>query len=837
MQHIAMLDDGQPNVNKAMESTSVPSNLDIVSVVTLNLTGFRLAGISGVKTSTVRISLGRAAVIMNTPIDKRSPSGRLNSNIVEVVVSSFSLQLAQQNLSTSLNGISVEVGHQGPALATATALALISMGSSILQLANALTSHRMALQRSIIAKILQASEQEPVIDPLSTIQPSYLVQSGKPHLLRTDVSFRFLYHLQNCLWNVQDSVHHSKERLAIIGLKDFISAVESRLASIDPDASDIGHLPSMKSLFSPEESTAQKHGGPSIHQLSVQFRKTEVIILDPSGGSSSQLTINDLRINLHKKAYDLVQINFINTYNTSQTSLRNKPAKIVQKLLLVVLLGDVTLAISPQLMHFAQHMLQIKKQFSFGMVDSSSRRTFRESADKSSTQSSKLYYLEATGNVHRLRVQAAAENLVLVIGINGLQTSSTMLLPSNKTIQSMQQSVLFDKIYLEARSPADPKRISDLDILAALAFTSGRINAIHRPESGSKTNLKVTFALGNVRLHVPRSALRLYHFIGQWRADYLPGIEAALKTLLSEYNSGPTKPQSPTPSRQSRRHSPIQIHGQIAHFEIALQVMHGTWLSWEVDKTIAYVQSSGSLMAGPTHAFGLQIGSMILNVSSKPDARDAASSSRVKLMLPPLSLAGTSDGNTVQTLILFEYIELKVKPSHWDTLLAVQQKFGQDFNDLVALMQKTRREGTSSPKPNPRKSSGLRYEAHLKMRGFRIGLEGISSTVLLECQDINGSISNALGWSWDVGLSDLALSLAPRISGRQKTAFNRNHRSAFVIIDFKFIGSASEKTNDKILQLSVTKIHAVMQPSSIGEFGDFIDNLQVCRFPLLISFI
>ncbi|KAF9475774.1 hypothetical protein BDN70DRAFT_996181 [Pholiota conissans] len=819
MHHISML-NGQPNVTNAMELIGSPSNLDILSVVTLSLDGFRLASISGEKLSSIRMSLQRAAVVLNTPIDKRSLSGQIKSNMLEVVLSSVSLRLSQRVLSTNFDGITLEIGHRGPGLVAATGFALFNTGSAILQLGKSVSTHRTAIQRSMIANAMQTSEQQSLIDPLSTIQPSFLVQSGKPHRLRTDVTFRFLYHLQNCLLNLQDSTRPPDAFPANLDMEGFVAAVESRLASLDPDASNIGHLPSLKYLFLHKESKLRKTGGRSIRQFSVHCRNTTATILDPGGSSSSQLSIDDLGVSLHTKSCDLAQINFSNLYNTSQSSLRSKPVKTVQKLLLVVSFGDITLVVSPQLMHFAQHILRLQKQFSF---DPTTNQKLGELADKFPTYSSKLYYLEAAGRIRRLRIQAAAENLILVMGINGLQTSSTMLLSSKQLIRSSQQSVLFDKIYLEARSPADLQKVTDLDILAALAFTDGRISAIHRLDSASKSNMKLVLVLESVRLHVPRSALRLYHFIGQWRAEYLPGMEAALKTLFTEYKSGP---MSPTPSRQSSRSS-IQLHGQINHFEIALQIMHGTWLSWEVHKTITYTQSSGSLMASQVHAFGLQIASITLNVSSKPDSGEVASSSRVKLVLPPLSLAGTSDESTVQALVLFEFIELKVKPSHWDTLLAVQQKFGQDFNDLVALIQKTRQDGTSQAKPHVPRSSDLRYEAHLKMRGFRVGLEGASSTVLLESQDINGGISNALGWSWDVGLSNLALSLAPRTSNRQKTSFNRNHRSAFVTIDFKFIGSTAETSSNKTLRLSVTKIHAVMQPSSIGEFGDFIDNLQV----------
>jgi hypothetical protein len=177
-----------------------------------------------------------------------------------------------------------------------------------------------------------------------------------------------------------------------------------------------------------------------------------------------------------------------------------------------------------------------------------------------------------------------------------------------------------------------------------------------------------------------------------------------------------------------------------------------------------------------------------------------------------------------------EFFQLIVKPSHWDTLLVVQQKFGQDFNDLVSLVEETRRKRAAPVKRLSTVPTSLNYSGFLKMRGFRIGLEGISSTLFLECMDIGGGINNDIGRAWNVGLSDLALSLAPRTSsGTLASGFNRNHRSAFVIIDFQASAGSrrSGAVEGQALRVSVTKIHAIMQPSSIGEVGDFIDHLQV----------
>lgn len=826
IQHVAVSEEGNLRLN--MEPTNIPSKLDIIAIVNLDIRGVRLLGQSGKKTWTMKVSLDRVTSAIETSIDKRTISSSLpESRMFKFSLSSSSVNMSGRNVQVSLSGTSIELGHRGPELAVATYAAFLSTGSLLVPLVKAMKTYPMAAKRVLLDNLLDATKEGPVIDPLSTIQPSYLVQTGLPHLLRTDMTFKFLYHLRNISWNFRHKDHRPPPRP--FSLNDLVSSVESRLALLDPDAYNIDNLDSMDpSFFMPDfhtELKQPKSAGNKIEAWSTQLGKATVTILAPTGAASSQLVVNNLSVDLESRTFEFIQSNFNNISSASQTSLRSKSPKIFRKGFVSVSLGDTGLTISPHLMDFAQQLLRLQRQYSPVLEDPVNPK-LRVSMDGTSTLASKFYSLEVLGAVRQLRVQAGAENLVLVMGITGVQSSTTLLFSHNQNPQSVNHSTLFDQVYLQARSPADPAKESNLDILAALAFTGGRVTAVARPEPPGR-NLKLAFKLNGLRLHVPRSALRLYHFIGEWRADYLPGMEAAMKTLVTEYNARLIiQPLSPTPSRQSRRSPIVQIHGQIDHFEISLQVMHGTWLSWEVNKTVGYAHSSSALMSVLPHAFGLQVASMVLNVSSKPDTKEVAPSSRIKLALPPLSLAGQSDGHHVNGLILFDFIDLKVKPSHWDTLLVVQQKFGQDFNDLVVLMQKTRQKGSFAARKSSVKQTFV-YEAQLKMRGFRVGLEGVSSTVLLECQDINGNASNASGWAWDVGLSDLALSLAPRVSKVQSKTFSRNHRSAFVIIDFKLSGSGSKISPEKALDLSVTKTHAVMQPSSIGEFGDFIDNLQV----------
>ncbi|KAF4621408.1 hypothetical protein D9613_000735 [Agrocybe pediades] len=837
--HVSGLRDGGPCSGECTESRSTPSNLDIAAIVSVNVRGLFVSGIIGGTTPFFKVGLEEATSSINMSTDKKSfVSDPSDPIAVELKLTSLDFEHHRKSLQTNFGDISFKVGSRGPELITAISFALASAGKDLSREIHAFKTRRISHIRDKLANILDKLATESAIDPLSTIQPSYLVQTGVPHLLRTDITFRFLYHLRNSLWTMSKPDYTALLlSQSQVDLTDFLKNVESRLAMLDQDYDEVSHLTMMDPLlFQPLEGadipSKSIHSQPLLTTIRLNFSSVNVEVIAPSGQGVNRLNLSDLCLEIYSRQFDLIQFNFTQVSGASQTSLRSKTPKPVLKTVVVLTLGNSSLIVTPHLMQFAQQILRVKTKYGPKMSSSTGALSHnrRESVtDRASNHSSRRRLIEVIGVIHNIRVQAAAENLVLVLSLTDLQTSSSMLLnASGNSIQTMNHGVIFGVVCFQARSPADPVKESDQDILASLAFTEGRVSAISRSGMVSRDDLKLAFTLGGVQILVPRSALRLYQFIGEWRADYLPGMEAMMKDLVSELKEVPRKTPSPVLSSTARRDPSLQIHGQLVRFEVSLQVMHGTWLSWEVNQTVAYFDSSSGQAVRGTYAFGLQITSMLVHVASKPNARDAAPNSRIKLSLPSLSLAGHLNGQLVDSLILMEFIELKIKPSHWDTLLSVQQKFGQDFNDLLALMKRTRQNASRPPEiASTNKDKVRHFKAHMKMRGFRIGLEGLSSVVLLECQDINGGVTNVGGWSWDIGLSDLALSLAARVSGPRSATSHRSHRSAFVTIDFKVKGSSPGKSNKQHFVLAVDKVHAVMQPSSIGELGDFIDNLQV----------
>ncbi|KAG6903050.1 hypothetical protein C0995_007483 [Termitomyces sp. Mi166 len=830
-----VITNGHPTIPCNSPETDDFAILDVIPIIQATFDGISTSGSVMKGRFSLEAGFRHSSVTLDMSFDEKTvePTS-LDKFVFSCDIKNPKFSIGGQSIVAGWEESTFHMGRLGPEYIVATGLALAHSAQQLAELWQNWKQYSSLLKRSVVFDIIRCSGDKATVDPLSTIQPSYLVQSGLPHVLRTDTTFRFLYHLRNCLWHLKGferDTSYLAQNTQQGDPANLLPLLEARLAALDPDSYNLAQLPSLGSLFSILQINnplmVSADVGFLYNFFTLRFSKLTFIVSDPANKNPSELIVADVDVRARASMGDIVQIPSFDSTTLSQTSLKEKRSQNVLKSSVLVHFGNMTLVVFPHLMGFAQHILRVHRHFLSAPLPTKEPKLLP--SFNNSHGSGRFVSVDVLFSLGHLRVQAAAENLVFEFGLSRIRGTSSMLLrPPMSGRQSMSHSVLFDQIFVRARSPSDAGKQSDHDFLASLELSFGKISTITRKELALKTKLDLIFTLGDVQLLVPRSALRLYRFIQEWRADFLPGIEATVQALLSEIHKAPSKLKLPQLQRASSGRPSFQMQGELSHLGIALQVMHGTWLSWDAQNLVAYTNSAST--ATPSYTFGLQIACVILSISSRPNARDEEPGTRVKLILPPLSATGSYDGSGVETIVFVEFAELKVKPSHWDTLLAVQQKFGQDFHDLVTLIQETNiRRAASEYHKTPRRSQvPLHYNTFVKMRGFRVGFEGPASTVYFECLGISGGINNFNGLTCNVELSDMAFSLASRAVARPSNpGFNRKHRSAFVIIDFK-IDARNEPVSDSstIIQVLVSKIHAVMQPSSIGEVGDFVDHIQ-----------
>ncbi|KAI0663325.1 hypothetical protein C8Q70DRAFT_1102776 [Cubamyces menziesii] len=780
---------------------------------------------------------------------KQDPNAQCWLSIGPTIIS-----MLRNELSVSLGILSADIGHSGPDLVLATIVVLARFSCGLVVAHRNLASQAPSSDRQIVHGILTYSRQRSVVDPLSTIQPSYLVQHGLPDNLRKDITFKFLVYLRFCLRSLDE-----RERQAVqamhrdaeydVSIEEVLQALHNQWFGVggDDDSSDISQQTLLQDLLhaprAVDQPVAKEEWSLPYETLSFTVAGIRLALRHPDEAVQSSFVAGPIVVTVHHQSLDLVQAATSAASKGHPPSLvRDRERRGLIRLSLCLSLDHISSTVHPQAVEFAQILLReyrqhrtplqhVLQELHLAQSPDSDKHLSPPRAVSPSRKPSPTFSVDCTLSMRSFTFTAATEKLILRFRNADVTYASSLLArsPSKEHSRwdiSTNHSLMFGGASIEAcaASPGQTKE----HVLASLSFTDGRTNVILQHDATRNVTFRVFVGLGQLHLDVPRSALRLYRFVDGWRSDYLPGLDAMVRGLVYELR-GP--PQSPRPPPSHGSHSPrlvtFQVQTSVTSVRATLQVMHGTWLSWEMHETIGFLMNDSRRRSA--HLFGLQMGPHVFGISKSRSHVHPSSSSSIKLELPTITLRGRHDSAGLQVLALVEFFHMSVRPSDWDTLLSVQQKSGQDFNDLLHIIEQTRQK-----RPDPRSESTnvptsptkppIKFNGSFKLKGFRIGLEGLASTVFLECDDISGGISNHGRSLWHVKLSDLALSLASRLSVPRPT--HRDRRSAFVRVDFDAHLERKSDASAPHFELSIAKVHAVMQPSSIGELGDFIDHLQ-----------
>ena len=693
--------------------------------------------------------------------------------------------------------------------------------------------------------ILKWAQKHSVVDPLSTIQPSYLVQTGRPREIRVHPASKILLYIRSCLRFLsveeRETIHH------LTGLEDdsvtredVIALLDGQLTglAIDGDAAGLANLGVIARIFgAPDiQRPAPAHEHP-IEAVGIRLQSTKISVLHPTRGASSEVSLSsvDFRGALQKSELHLAS----SKTPKELTSSRDKSRSVVHHISVSAVLNGIEVLMLPHILNLAQSLVRLRKR---------PKNATRSSPSLPTPQTSRSLWkrtllVDVVLSLDGLRLQVAAEKLIVAYNVSHLDFVSSAYIRTHsghhaRPELSANSSLFLDSMSLEAHSSSDRDFPVPQHMLAEISTKKTNFNCTLRQEVTLAQTVRAALVVGSLQLSVPRSAIRLWKFIEEWKADYLPGFERTIQALVSELRQPPSTQSSPTTAPRKLPTTHLQF--SVGSCGVFFHVLPGTWLSWELFDTLAYLKLGvGSAKSRRlSSSFGLRFSSQRVSIAShskgsQPEDAPEEKGRRLKVNLPSITITGTYENHGVHVLVSAGFFSMTVKPAYWDTLLSVQQKFGNDFNDLLHVIADARaRKLPPSQKPGVSPASSSQWtlqSGSFKAKGFRIGLVGNSSTLLFECQDIAGGLKEGKGKgkSWQLNVTGLALSLAPRAFAVMKTVeFDGNRRSAFVIIDCRV--EVDHRTAQKFLRIKLCKINAIMQPSSIGEIGDFVDHLQVC---------
>ncbi|KAH9055046.1 hypothetical protein EDB87DRAFT_1580073 [Lactarius vividus] len=711
-----------------------------------------------------------------------------------------------------------------------------------------LRSRILSGARVRIHLILQWAQKHSVVDPLSTIQPSYLVQSGRPREIRVHPASKILIYIRSCLRflsvDERQAIHHlTGEEDDSVTREDVIALLEGQLAglAIDGDATGLANISIIARIFGAPDPPRQTpvHDHP-IQAVGIRLRSTKISVLHPARGASSEVSLSsvDITAALKKSELHLASSKAPKDLIVS----RDKNRSAVQQVSVSAVLNGIEVLMLPHILNLAQSLVRLRKRPRNATRSSPSPLP---SPQASQSLWKTTFLVDVVLSLNALRLQVAAEKLIVAFNVSHLDfvSSAYIRTHSGHTARpdlSANASLFLDSMALEAHSSSDRDFPVPQDMLAEISVKKTNFNCALRHEVTLSPTIRAALVVGSLRLSVPRSAIRLWKFIEEWKADYLPGFERTIQALVSELRQGPSPQASPTTAQLKFPSTHLQL--SVGSCGVFLHVLPGTWLSWELFDMLAYLKLGVGVVKSRrlSSSFGLRFSSQRVSIASHSKGgrpEDAPEKGRrLKVGLPSITITGTYENHGVHVLVSAGFFSITVKPSYWDTLLSVQQKFGNDINDLLHVIADARARNPPSQKldvspPSPSQSQWTLQSGSFKAKGFRIGLVGHSSTLFFECQDIAGGLKGGegkgkgKGKSWQLNVTGLALSLAPRAFAVMKSVeFDGNRRSAFVIIDCKV--EVDHSAAQKFLRIKFSKINAILQPSSIGEIGDFVDHLQ-----------
>ncbi|TBU47302.1 hypothetical protein BD309DRAFT_511415 [Dichomitus squalens] len=790
----------------------------------------------------------RAALLSKAP--SRGSYRQDQGKLCYIAVGPSFASIMRRNISVSLGVISADIGHAAPAYLFATSVVLAKASLGIVGARKHSATFVVITEPQLIHAVLKSSHDRAVVDPLSTIQPSFLIQHGLPDRLRKDATFKFLVYLRSCLRFLDEgerqTIYTSQPDISVDNVLDTLQAQWYNLAG-DDDSSSLSQQTLLQELLGGRREADATRRTPfwefPYDTMSFSLDGMRLALRHFAEGTESNFVAGPITVTIHQHLGDLVQpITWTPGKSHPNLLSKDRERRALLRVSLSISLDCISSTVHPQLVEFTQIALRDYRQHSAALqsalkhdrsLDTGRNPPSTAHSPYTPARSTPSVTVDCTLAMRSFTFTAAAEQLIVRFRDGDITYASSLLAnpPSQEHLVwevSTNHSLMFNQAVLEACSAATPAS-QQASVLASLTFADGRTNVMLQRDIHRNLTLRALAGLGQLHLDVPRSALRLYRFVEGWRADYLPGIEATVRGLLNELGSSSKAPsRSSSQVSQSPKLLNFQIQTSIASCRATLRVMHGTWLSWEVRDTIAFLLHDSRRKGA--HLFGLQMGPHVFDISRSRSEMQPTRNSGIRLSFPTITLRGKYDSSGLEGLALVEFFHVTVRPSDWDTLLSVQQKSGQDFNDLIHIIEQTRqkRPPPTSPASLPTDKANkkpFKFSGSFKMKGFRIGLEGLTSTLFLECDDISGGIGNMSRSLWHIRLSDLALSLAAQDSSIGVPA-HRERRSAFVRVDIEAGMGRQADTGVQHLQISVNKIHAVMQPSSIGELADYVDHLQ-----------
>ncbi|KAG9098261.1 hypothetical protein FRC06_006608 [Ceratobasidium sp. 370] len=598
-------------------------------------------------------------------------------------------------------------------------------------------------------------------DPFATNLPSFLVQTGRPGRLRSDPSWKTLTIIRQSVRQMgiidknalQAILTNQADGLPSKQLEELLPLMETQWS--DLYGQDEHGLPKIPSILRSQFPTSDPSTSPFHFQGVVSATCSHAkIVLQSHGTDYNELVLTDLAINLRASTmnYSLIK------NNSARSAVAAKGEKALH-IVGAITVRQLNISVYPSCVLFVRQVLRVQRQLN--SVDSPIEKPVPDDTPLSMPFQHVVF--EWAFSASSLGFAAPAQQITFEAHTRGCSANFVAIatLPTFPTPPQGSLSVTFaaNRISLQASQGKSQK--SSQSLLAGIDLRNVMVHGAIKEDPGVLTKARLLLCLDRFKIHVPRSVLRLYRFIDSWRTEYLPAYDSMFQDLLSELdrNPRPSSSQPFVPALFSGNFR-VDVQAQLRDFCTELHVMHGTWLTWNVLNSTTFIDFRGL----EELKFGHRIGSQVIHLgSAQPSTqRPVSGANSVYLELPSLRLEGKYPQLDVHLHV--DRFSFTLKPQYVDDFLAIQQKFGSDFNELVDLAVEFRNQRGVPARKLPSDAASVtafpRFDIAFVFEGFRIGIEGPSSTQYLDSSSIKGRVHSGTVKKWSFNVESLALSLA-----------------------------------------------------------------------------
>jgi len=511
------------------------SSLPPLGLLTATLFEGRCNGAVGDTVTAVSASYSSAILdlrIGRAPLHSSALS--MSSGQMTARSSSIAVKSSPSGLSIDpiIGEVHIDLPHWAPLLLYQFSSAFAAAFTPVAAQQNELQELKVRHRRELFHALLKAACHESVAaDPLSRTQVSFMVNSGNPKKLRTDPSLAILAHMRTAVRRVgrvdipqvRACAGHTSEDIAAEEFRIFLTQMSRRsLVDLHPD--DASDTFVYRRLF-PSKSRGQRHSLPLPLALRLSCQR---VLLQLGGTVDTRNKLEfgpgNLRIQFSERIFAISPPLEANKSSASLSSL--VPDQPVLHAVVTGSLALFTATLHPSLLSVIEGILRLKREHSTQQLHASpAPSTPVDAQDRVSRP--KMLFVEIFADVEQFEVRALAQLLTVGIKLIGGHLSISSLgardVPSwiRKTPGGVSLLGGFRELSVQARSTQDEADLSHADraVLASSTLLDGELFSATDMEC-----VRGTFTLNTLKLTVPRSALKLYTFVKQWEAEYLPYV-------------------------------------------------------------------------------------------------------------------------------------------------------------------------------------------------------------------------------------------------------------------------------------------------------------------------